>query len=135
MIIQYNIINKNWFITKLHLVISVLIVVPAAFIYAFQSEAVLGLFPKTINEFNVYKAIMGLYLGCSIIWVLGILRSPMLYTALVTNMMFMLGLGLGRVLSIVLDGTPSFVYVFGTFAELFLGLYGAWVILKFKHPQ
>jgi hypothetical protein len=40
----------------------------------------------------------------------------------------MMGLGLGRVLSLFLDGTPTFGYQFGTFAELFIGCYGIWVL-------
>ncbi|MGY8910169.1 MAG: DUF4345 family protein [Flavobacteriales bacterium] len=44
----------------------------------------------------------------------------------------MLGLGFGRVLSFFIDGNPTFGYQFGTFAELFLGFYGCWVLGKFK---
>jgi hypothetical protein len=40
----------------------------------------------------------------------------------------MISLGFGRVLSLFLDGTPTFGYVFGTFAEIFLGCYGIWVL-------
>lgn len=46
-------------------------------------------------------------------------------------MIFMLCLGFGRLLSIFIDGTPTFGYTFGTAAELFLGFYGFygfWVI-------
>ncbi|MDJ0646966.1 MAG: DUF4345 family protein [Flavobacteriaceae bacterium] len=42
----------------------------------------------------------------------------------------MLGLGSGRLLSIPLDGSPTSGYVFGTFAELFLGFYGLWVLKR-----
>jgi hypothetical protein len=47
-------------------------------------------------------------------------------------MLFMLGLGFGRVLSWFMDGTPTFGYQFGTFAELFLGFYGLWVLKKYR---
>ncbi|MDG1321356.1 MAG: DUF4345 family protein [Polaribacter sp.] len=46
----------------------------------------------------------------------------------------MLGLGVGRLLSISLDGTPTFGLLFGTFGELFLGCYGIWV-LKIKNTN
>ncbi|WP_246067810.1 DUF4345 family protein [Changchengzhania lutea] len=52
--------------------------------------------------------------------------------AIITNIIFMLSLGFGRGLSLVLDGTPTLAYLFGTFAELFLGVYGVWV-LKSQH--
>jgi hypothetical protein len=71
-------------------------------------------------------------LGFSALWLFGVLKSSYLKTALITNMIFMLGLGCGRVISIVSDGIPTFGYQFGTFAELFLGLYGLWV-LKSQH--
>ncbi|GAL65428.1 hypothetical protein JCM19301_3888 [Jejuia pallidilutea] len=75
---------------------------------------------------------MGLYLGFSILWILGICKSNYLKLALVSNVVFMLGLGFGRLLSFVLDGTPTFAFVFGTFGELVLGFYGLWVLSRFK---
>ena len=72
---------------------------------------------------------MGLYLGFSILWILGVFKANYLKMALVTNMIFMLGLGFGRLLSVTLDGVPTFGYKFGTIAELFLGFYGLWVLL------
>lgn len=122
-------------IQKIHLIISVIIVVPVAFLYAFNPDAEFELFPKTVDEYNFYKAIMGLYLGFSILWMLGIFKSALLKTALITNMIFMLGLGFGRVISILLDGLPTHGYLFGTFAELFLGCYGFWVLIGFKTQQ
>lgn len=44
--------------------------------------------------------------------------------AIITNIIFMFGLVIGRIISIVLDGIPTFGYIFGTVAELFLGAYG-----------
>ena len=55
-------------------------------------------------------------------------KTKFLKSALLSNMIFMLGLGFGRLLSIFIDGTPTFGYTFGTAAELFLGFYGFWVI-------
>lgn len=125
-------ITKRDIITKIHLIISVLVVVPVAFVYAFYPDFQFELFPKTIDEHNFYKAVMGLYLGFSALWVWGILHSKYLKTALVTNCIFMLGLGSGRLLSLVLDGIPTFGYVFGTVAELFLGIYGLLVLKRFQ---
>ena len=122
--------NSNDYISKLHLIISVLIVVPVAIIYGFSPDYYFELFPKTNDEHNFYKAIMGLYLGFSILWVLGIFKREYLKPALITNMIFMLSLGLGRVISILIDGLPTSGYVFGTVAELFLGLYGLWVLKR-----
>lgn len=120
--------NKENFITKTHMIISVLIVVPIAFIYGFNPDTQFNIHLNTIDEHNAFKAIMGLYLGFSILWILGIFQKKYLKLALVSNMIFMLGLGFGRLLSLALDGTPTFAYVFGTFGELVIGFYGAWVL-------
>ncbi|WGD35835.1 DUF4345 domain-containing protein [Olleya sp. YS] len=123
-------ITNNDIINKIHLVISVCIVVPVSLVYGFNPSSQFDIHLNTIDEHNFFKAIMGLYLGVSVLWVLGIFKANYLKIALITNMIFMLGLGFGRLLSLVLDGVPTFGYKFGTFAELFLGFYGLWVINK-----
>ncbi len=127
--------TKRDFVIKIHLIVSVLIVIPVAFIYGFKPESQFDIHLDTIEELNQFKAILGLYLGFSALWILGIFKSNYLKTALISNIIFMLGLSLGRVLSWLLDGTPTFGYVFGTFAELFLGTYGIWALKakKSKH--
>lgn len=115
-------------ITKIHLIISVLVVLPTAINYGFFPNVFVDLFPKTIDELNFNKAVMGLYLGFSTLWLLGIFRKGYLQSALISNIIFMLGLGLGRVVSMIFDGLPTFAFLYGTFAELFLGVYGVWVL-------
>tara|TARA_R110002096_G_C14210140_1_gene689872 strand:- start:140 stop:529 length:390 start_codon:yes stop_codon:yes gene_type:complete len=122
--------TKQDFIHKIHLIISVLIVVPVSFVYGFNPSSEFDIQLQTIDEHNFFKAIMGLYLGFSALWILGIFKHQYLKIALITNIIFMLGLGFGRVLSLFMDGNPTFGYQFGTFAELFLGFYGVWVLGK-----
>jgi len=121
-------ITKKEIVTKIHLIISICIVVPTAFIYGFAPELSFDMFLETVDEHNFYKAIMGLYFGFSVLWLLGIYNVNYLKIALVTNVIFMLGLGCGRLVSLALDGMPTFGYKFGTIAELFLGFYGLWVL-------
>ena len=127
--------TKQDFINKIHLIISVLIVVPVSFVYGFNPDSQFDIHLNTIDEHNFFKAIMGLYLGFSIVWLFGIFKTNYLKIALVSNMIFMLGLGSGRVLSLIVDGTPTFGYLFGTFAELFLGVYGFWVLKRWIKQQ
>ena len=122
-----NFSNQN-IIVKIHLAISILIVVPVSFIYGFDPSSQFEIVPKSTDEYNLLKAFMGLYLGFSTLWILGIFKKEYLKVALISNMIFMLGLGFGRVVSILLDGTPTFGYTFGTIAELFLGFYGVWIL-------
>lgn len=123
--------TKQDLIIKIHLIISVVIVVPTAFVYGFQPDIKFDLHPETIDELNLLKAIMGLYLGFSALWIIGIFKAYYLNIAIITNMIFMMGMGAGRVLSILLDGIPTFGYVFGAFAELFLGCYALWVLKRY----
>lgn len=117
-------------ITKqnISLLISILIVVPVAIQYGFKPDFQFKLYPKTVDEHNFFKAIMGLYLGFSIVWILGIVKPNFLKIALVTNIVFMLGLGFGRIISLLMDGIPSSGYVYGTIGELILGFYGLYVL-------
>lgn len=127
--------SKQDFIYKIPLIISVVIVAPVALTYGFYPDAQFELFPKTIDEHNFFKAIMGLYLGFSVIWVLGIIKTSFFKVAIFSNVVFMLGLASGRMLSIFLDGIPTFGYLFGAFAELFLGCYGLWVVRKITNSS
>lgn len=122
--------TKQDFISKIHLIIAVVIVIPVALVYGFFPDASFELYPKTIDEHNFHKAIMGLYLGFSVLWILGIVNVRFLKTAIISNIIFMVGLGSGRLLSIIVDGIPSFGYLFGTAAEIFLGAYGLWVLKR-----
>ena len=121
-------ISKIDFITKTHLIISIFIVVPTAFLYGFNPSLQFNIHLNTIDEHNIFKAIMGLYIGFSALWILGVFKNEYLKTALISNFIFMLGLGFGRMLSFFLDGTPTFGYVFGTIGELTLGFYSLWVL-------
>ncbi|WP_375235238.1 DUF4345 domain-containing protein [Winogradskyella sp.] len=120
--------RKQQIITKIHLVLSTLIVVPISIVYGFFPDVELELLPKTIDEYNFYKAVMGLYLAFTAIWVLGIFKTYYLKVALISNITFMLGLGFGRLLSVGVDGIPTSGFILGTIGELFLGFYGLWVL-------
>ncbi len=120
--------TKQKLITKIHLVISVLIVVPVTFYYGFNPSSKFDIFLGTIDELNFFKAVMGLYLGFSLLWILGIFKADYLKLALVTNLIFMLGLAFGRTLSFFIDGIPTQAYVLGVIGEFVLGLYGLWVL-------
>jgi len=124
--------HQENFKQKIHLVISVIIVVPASFIYGFDLLSQLNIDLNTNDELNTFKAIMGLYLGFSSLWILGIFKLKYLYAAIISNAVFMLGLGVGRFISIIIDGLPTFVFISGIIGELILGFYGLWVLKRFK---
>ncbi|NJM80911.1 MAG: DUF4345 domain-containing protein [Flavobacterium sp.] len=127
----------NFKITKqnIQLLISIIIVIPVAIQYGFKPNFQFELYPKTTDEHNFFKAIMGLYLGFALVWIIGIVKETYLKLALVTNLVFMLGLGFGRILSLFLDGLPTSGYVYGTIGELVLGFYSLYVLVNKKGKQ
>ena len=55
---------------------------------------------------------MGLYIGCVLLWILGAFIKSLTTPALWCMFVFMLGIGLGRALSMALDGMPDKIFVF-----------------------
>ena len=117
-------------VSKSHLVISVVVVIPVAIVYGFDLESSLNMTPETTDDFNFLKAVMGIYLGFSILWILGIFKNNYLKMALVSNVIFMLGLGFGRLASVIFDGLPSTGFLAGIVGELLFGWYGVWVLSR-----
>ena len=105
-----------------------LVLIPTVLVYGFQPESQFDIQLNTIDEPNVFKAIMGIYFGFSVWWLLGIFKNNHLKIALVSNTVFMLSLGFGRIVSFILDGIPTFSYQFGLLVELAIGFYGLWVL-------
>lgn len=124
----------NWIIKNLHLLISLCIVVPTGIIYGSSSilSQQLNIQVNTIDLSNMLKAIMCLYLGISVVWVLGVWKSKYWKRATELNILFMLTLATGRALSMITDGLPTNGYIFGIIAELFLGLFSMYQLKKYN---
>lgn len=111
-------ISKN-----LHLIISTLIVAPIAIVYGFQPNMLFEVTINSIDEANIFKALMGMYLAFSMLWIIGIFQINFWKIATVSNVVFMLGLAFGRIISMLLDGIPTTFFIVGTIGELVLGLF------------
>lgn len=122
------------FLKNLHLVISLLIVVPTAIIYGtpLMLSTNLNIEVITIDLSNLLKAIMCLYIGISCIWLIGIIKEKYWKSATQLNILFMLTLASGRILSIIIDGIPTNGYVFGVIAELVIGLFSVYQLRKYS---
>ena len=116
--------TKQDFTNKIHLIISVAVVIPVAFAYGFFPEILYRISVTAIDKLNTLKSLMGVYLGFSSLWLIGIFKPAYLKVALISNVVFMLGLGFGRCASLILDGLPSPLFTMGTAGELILGFYG-----------
>ena len=115
---------------NLHLYISIPVVAVAALVYGFQPDFLFEMSTQTIDESNIYKAIMGLYLCFAAFWCIGLKQTSYWKAATISNMLFMLGLGLGRLISFATDGFPSVLLLLGTIGELTLAVYAYWQFKK-----
>ena len=84
---------------------------------------------------HIFRAIMGLYLGMIILWVFGAFRPTFTRAAVIAEVFFMLGLALGRVVSLIVDGVPSVLLIGYTVVEMALGLWGILLLTKFSTTQ
>jgi hypothetical protein len=129
--------KTNWILKNLHLFLSLSIVVPTAIIYGSPSilPEYLDIQVNTVDFSNMLKAIMCLYLGISIVWILGIWKTKYWKTATQLNILFMLSLAIGRMISMLMDGFPTGGYIFGIIAEFVLGSYSIFQLKKYSQNQ
>ena len=96
-------------------------VFPAALGYGLNPQEFLpilyGIEVENNNLSNIFRAVMGLYVGCVSLWILGAFKKSLTVPALWCMFVFMLGIGLGRALSLILDGLPDMIFVFFMFFE------------------
>lgn len=124
----------NWIFKNLHLLISISIVLPTGIIYGSPSilPEQLDIQINTIDLANMLKANMCLYIGISVIWILGIWKTKYWKRATELNILFMLTLAAGRALSMIMDGLPTGGYIFGIVAEFTLGIYSIYQLKKYN---
>ncbi|QLG46979.1 DUF4345 domain-containing protein [Costertonia aggregata] len=123
----------NSVLKNLHLLIAIAIVLPTGIIYGSPSILTkqLDIQVNTVDLSNMLKAIMCLYIGISMIWILGIWKREYWKLATQLNILFMLTLATGRALSMVIDGLPTGGYIFGIIAEFVLGIYSIYQLKKY----
>jgi len=113
---------------NLHLWISAIIIFFVAVIYGtFPEKIFRTLFDfnvQTVDLKNIFRTLMCLYFGMISLWIMGILKSNLWKTATISNIIFMLSLAFGRILSLIIDGLPSGIFITGLIVELLLGFWG-----------
>jgi hypothetical protein len=118
---------------KAYLLVIAIGLVPVALSYGANPT---GLLPRLVkfnveapNESQVFRALMCLYLATSVFWIMGALWPDWQHAALMWAAFFMLSLALGRVLSIVLDGSPTAAPLNVYLAlEILAGLLALWLL-------
>ena len=87
---------------------------------------------NSANLANIFRAIMGLYIALSIFWVAGAFKKSLRLAALWSMTIFMTGIALGRILSIIIDGFPYPIFLFYTVIEIFSALMG-YFLIKYRN--
>lgn len=114
-------------VKNLQLGVSACIIILVGLLYGLNPGKIILLvfdFPVEHLELkNMYRAIMGLYLGFACYWIIGIIKPSHWKSATISNIIFMGGLAFGRILSSILDGF-SYQYGIGLLLELTLMFWG-----------
>lgn len=124
---------------NLHLILSILIIIPVALIYGLNPGGILKtLFffeVDSISLSNILKAVMGLYISIALFWLIGLIKPKLWATATLLNILFMGGLVFGRIISIILDGVPSYILLLGLGLEIFLAIWGIINLRIYNKPD
>jgi len=107
---------------------------PIALSYGLVPEKSLEyLFDISVTEVNlahIMRAVMGLYLGLIVFWLISVFKKHLRKAALYSLVVFMFGLAAGRILSVILDGIPHWLLLVYLGLELVMGILGLMVIKK-----
>lgn len=113
---------------NLHLGIAALTIAFVGLSYGFCPGKVLPLIfdfkVESVDLSHIFRAMMGLYLGFASYWIIGIFKIEHWQHATISNIIFMGGLAFGRMVSILIDGIPSVVFLIGTIVEILFMLWG-----------
>lgn len=85
-----------------------------------------------VDFVHLLRAMMGLYVGFALFWLVAAFDARYRNVAVLTVMLFPAGLVVGRILSVVIDGQPSALLSFYLVAELFQAPLAYWV---FRRPD
>lgn len=100
---------------NLHLVLSGIIVILAGPVYglhpSFTMPLLLDFEVEAVPLKNIFRAIMGIYIGLGIYWLLGASRPSLWKSATLCNVLFMGGIALGRLISLLWDGFSTSFFI------------------------
>ena len=120
-------------IRQIFLLVTAIGLTPIALSYGLVPQKSLSyLFDVSVSNINgshIFRAMMGLYLALLSFWIVGAFRVQLRQAALYSLVVFMLGLSLGRVLSLAVDGMPSWLLIGYLGLELIFGILGL-ILLK-----
>lgn len=112
--------------------------VPVALSYGMRPEQSLpwlyGIDAADVGTRHVFRAVTGLYFGFIAFWAAGALIPALRMPALWSLFVFTLGVGLGRLLSLLIDGWPGALLFLYMPIEFALAAASVWLIAKAPRP-
>jgi hypothetical protein len=122
--------KKVFKLNNLHLLISSFIIIPIGIIYGFAPNLLFDVNLSSVDEHNIFKAVMGLYIAFGLLFILGIFDSRFWKSATIANAFLMFGLASGRIISLFSDGIPSAIFCVGIIGEMILGTFALYQFKK-----
>lgn len=89
-----------------------------------------GIDIDSTNIAHIFRAVMGLYLGMVVFWILGATRASLRLAAIYSLVVFMSGLAIGRLASLFLDGMASGILILFLLLELAFAVVGFFLLKK-----
>ena len=118
---------------KAYLWVSAIGLIPVALSYGVVPELSMNwLFGITVelpNEAHIFRGVMGLYLALVTLWILGATNENYERAAILSEIFFMSGLAVGRLLSVLVDGWPHWLLASYIVVEAILAVAGI-ILLK-----
>ncbi len=109
-------------------------VFPVALTYGVNPQVTLAyLYDIEVNSANlsnIFRAIMGLYIALNVFWIIGAFKKTLLLPAMWSLTIFMTGIGLGRMLSLFIDGIPYPAFIIYMLIEFIFAIFGFFFIKK-----
>ncbi|MEE8511084.1 MAG: DUF4345 domain-containing protein [Acidiferrobacterales bacterium] len=118
---------------KAYLWISAIGLIPVALSYGVVPELsmnwLFGITVEVPNEAHIFRGVMGLYLALVTLWILGATNENYERAAILSEIFFMSGLAVGRLLSVLVDGWPHWLLAGYIVVEAILAVAGI-ILLK-----
>ncbi len=121
---------------KAYLWVSAIGLIPVALSYGVVPELSMNwLFGITVelpNEAHIFRGVMGLYLALVTLWILGATNENYERAAILSEIFFMSGLAVGRLLSVLVDGWPHWLLASYIVVEAILAVAGILLLKQGK---
>jgi hypothetical protein len=123
---------------NLNLLLSGIIVFIAGIVYGghptYIMPELLGFEVVDLELKNMLRAVMGIYMGVGLFWILGAIKPNLWYGATVCNVLFMGGISFGRIVSTLFDGVSS-LFTPALFLELLFFGWGLYNLKKYEEIE